>query len=48
MRLKYGDLELNGIAVGRRSMALRGEATVAFGTTNQRSSQSKTDTSDSR
>ena len=46
MRLKLGDLELDGIAVGRRSMVLHGEAVVEFGVTNQQSSQSKTDTND--
>jgi len=46
MRLKLGDLELDGIAVGRRSTVLHVEAVVEFGATNQQTSQSKTDTSD--
>jgi hypothetical protein len=46
MRLKLGDLELDGIAVGRRSTVLHVEAVVEFGATNQHNFQSKTDTSD--
>ena len=46
MRLKLGDLELDGIAVGRRSMALRVEAVVEFGATSQQGSQSTPDTND--
>jgi hypothetical protein len=45
MRLKLGDLELDGIAVGWRSTVLHVEAVVEFGVTNQRKSQSKTETS---
>jgi hypothetical protein len=46
MRPKFGDLELDGIAVGPRSTVLRVEAVVEFGATNQHNFQSKTDTSD--
>jgi hypothetical protein len=41
----FADLWLDGIAVERRLMVLRGGEAVEFGVTNQRRLQSKTGTS---